>query len=138
VSRSGIRTANAVTPEALSLTKPAEAVISAVHSPRHSASFLKPRPDKAAMRSALDAMFAPDDVVELRAFPKGKKGVTAGYFDGEHRKALVNEAARLNTEGAAVYVTLNRTDPQLLGRYCNRIEDYAKETVTDKDVIRRC
>jgi integrase-like protein/Arm domain-containing DNA-binding protein len=97
-----------------------------------------PRPDKAAMRAALDALFDPDEVVELRAFSKeGRKGVTAGYFDGEHRDALVNEAARLNAAGAAVYVTLNEIDPQILRRCCNRVQDYAKATVTDKDVIRR-
>ena len=111
--------------------------MSAVHSPHHAEFFPKPKPDTAAMRSALDAMFFPDDVIELRAFPKGKKGVAAGYFDGEHRGDLANHAGRLNSAGAAVYVSLNQIDPQLLGRYSNRIEDYARETVSDKDVIRR-
>jgi hypothetical protein len=96
-----------------------------------------PKPDKAAMRSALDALCAIDDVIELRAVHKGRKRTDAGYFDGDHREALVNEAVRLNASGAAVYVNLNPIDPQLLSRYSNRIEDYAKETVTDKDVIRR-
>jgi hypothetical protein len=97
----------------------------------------QPRPDKAEMRSALDAMFAPDDVIELRAFHKGKKRVDAGYFDGEHREDLVNAAATLNASGAAVYVTLNRIDPQLLGRCCNRVEPFASATVTDANVIHR-
>jgi hypothetical protein len=50
----------------------------------------------------------------------------------------VNEAARLNAAGAAVYVTLNPINPQLLARFCNRVEGYAKATATDKDVVRRC
>jgi hypothetical protein len=83
-------------------------------------------------------MFGPDDVIELRAFPKNRKWVVAGYFDGAHRGALVNEAARLNSAGAAVYVNLNKIDPQLLGRCCNRVEDRVSATVTDANVIRRC
>jgi hypothetical protein len=96
-----------------------------------------PKPDKAAMRTALNAMFTHDDVIELRALHKGRKRTDAGYFDGDHRETLVNEAARLNASGAAVYVTLNRIDPQLLGRYSNRIQDFASATVTDANVIRR-
>lgn len=97
----------------------------------------RPKPDKAAILAALAAMFEPDDVIELRAFPRGKKRTDAGYFDGEHREALADAAARLNLEGAAVYVTLNRIDPQLLGRYCNRIEQWASDTATDANVTRR-
>ena len=111
--------------------------MNAVHPYHHAESFPKPSPDKAAMRVALAAMFAPDDVIELRALHKGRKRTDAGYFDGEHRETLVNEAARLNGEGAAVYVTLNPIDPQLLGRYCNRIENFASATATDANVTRR-
>lgn len=103
----------------------------------HRAELPKPKPDKAGMRAALDTMFDPDQVIELRALHKGRKRTDAGYFDGEHRDALVNEAARLNAAGAAVYVTMNKIDPQLLGRCCNRVQDYVTVTVTDKDVIRR-
>src|SRR5690606_28590263 len=31
----------------------------------------------------------------------------------------------------------NRIDPQLLGRYCNRIEQWASDAATDANVIRR-
>jgi hypothetical protein len=98
---------------------------------------ISPIPDKAAMLSALSAMFEPADVVELRAFHKGKKRTDAGYFDGEHRQVLADEAERLNSEEAAVYVTLNKIDPQLLGRYCNRVEKFAAATATDANVDRR-
>jgi energy-coupling factor transporter ATP-binding protein EcfA2 len=96
-----------------------------------------PTPDKAAMMAALAAMFDPGEVVELRAFAKGAKRTTAGYFDGAHREALADAAARLNTNGAAVYVTLNRIDPQLLGRYCNRVVEGADATTSDANVTRR-
>lgn len=97
----------------------------------------KPRPDKAAILATLAALFDPSDVIELRSFARGRKRTDAGYFDGEHREALADAAVRLNAAGAAVYVTLNRIDPQLLGRYCNRIEPYAKTTTSDANVIRR-
>ncbi len=97
----------------------------------------RPKPDKAAMLAALAALFDPSDVIELRSFARGRKRTDAGYFDGEHREALADAAARLNAEGAAVYVTLNRIDPQLLGRYCNRIEQWASDAATDANVIRR-
>jgi hypothetical protein len=103
----------------------------------HGAGFTRPLPDKAVMAKALGALFGPDDIVELRAFPKGKNIVVAGYFDGEHRSDLVEHAFRLNKAGALCYITMNPIDPQLLGRYRNRIEDGKVSTASDKDVIRR-
>ena len=97
----------------------------------------RPQPDKAAILEALAAMFEHDDVIELRAFRKGKKRTHAGYFDGEHWSDLADAAVRLSRANAAVYVTLNRVDPQLLGRYCNRIEEFASTTTSDHDVTRR-
>lgn len=98
----------------------------------------KPTPDKGAILAALRVMFDPADVVELRAFARGgKKRTDAGYFDSEHWPELAAQAERLSLSGAAVYVTLNPVDPQLLNRYCNRIEGYATATTTDKQVIRR-
>ena len=96
-----------------------------------------PQADKSAILGALAALFNPEDVIELRAFPKGRKRTDAGYFDGEHREALADLAVRLNAKGAAVYVTLNQIDPQLLGRYCNRVEEFAGDTATDANVTRR-
>ncbi|KFB74371.1 MAG: hypothetical protein AW09_000341 [Candidatus Accumulibacter phosphatis] len=60
-----------------------------------------------------------------------------GYFDGEHRQALAEHATRLNRTGAAVYVILNPIDPQLLARYCNRVEIGASSTTTDAQITRR-
>ena len=96
-----------------------------------------PNPDTAAILAALAVLFTPDDVIELRAFPKGRKRTDAGYFDGQHWPELAEHAARLSASGAAVYVTLNPVDPQLLSRYNNRIEGFAQSTTTDKQVTRR-
>ncbi len=97
----------------------------------------KPSPDRAAILAALGALFQPGDVVELRAFPRGKKRTDAGYFEAAHWDELAAQAERLSQSGAAVYVTLNPVDPQLLSRYCNRVESYAPNTTTDKQVTRR-
>jgi len=97
----------------------------------------KPAADKGAMLVALRALFEPGDVIELRALHKGKKRTDAGYFDADHWPQLVTHAERLNNQGAAVYVTLNPVNPQLLGRYNNRMQDYADATATDNDIISR-
>ena len=94
-------------------------------------------PDPEQIRRALTALHAPDAVVELRALHKGRKRTDAGYFDGAHRNQLIEEAVRLNSHGAAVYVTLNPIDPQLLARCANRVQDFAQATVTDNNVLRR-
>jgi hypothetical protein len=96
-----------------------------------------PSPDTDAILAALHTLFTADDVIELRAFPKGRKRTDAGYFDGQHWPQLAEHAARLSASGAAVYVTLNPVDPQLLSRYSNRIEGFAQATTTDKQVTRR-
>lgn len=97
----------------------------------------KPAADKGAMLDALRALFEPGDVIELRALHKGKKRTDAGYFDADHWPQLVAHAERLNNQGAAVYVTLNPVNTQLLGRYNNRMQDYADSTATDADIVMR-
>lgn len=97
-----------------------------------------PAPDKGVMVEALQALFRPDDVIELRALhTKGRKRTTAGCFDAEHWPQLVKHAESLNHQGAAVYVTLNPLNPQLLGRYHNRVQDFAEATAADHDVVAR-
>ena len=96
-----------------------------------------PKPDKASMLSALNVLYDPSDVIELRAFHKGKKQTDAGYFACDHWPDLVDAAASLNSTGAAIYVNLNPIDPQLISRYCNRVERFASATATDANVTRR-
>ncbi len=98
---------------------------------------IAPSPDKTAILAALAVLFDPGDVIELRAFHKGRKRTDAGYFDANHWDVLADHAARLSASGAAVYITLNPVDPQLLSRYSNRIEAFANSTTTDKQVTRR-
>jgi putative DNA primase/helicase len=97
-----------------------------------------PTPDKAAIMTALKVLFDPDDVVELRALSKGgKRRTDSGYFDSEHWSNLAEHAVRLGNCGAAVYTTLNPVDPQLLGKYNNRVEISAPSTTTDKQIVKR-
>ena len=99
---------------------------------------LAPSPDKTAILAALAVLFDPADVVELRALTtKGRKRTDAGYFDADHWNDLADYAICLSESGAAVYITLNPVDPQLLSRYSNRIENFAKATTTDTQVMRR-
>ena len=97
-----------------------------------------PAPDAEEIARALAVLFEPDSIVELRALFTGRRKRTdAGYFDNYHRDNLSDAAERLNRDGAAAYVTLNAIDPQLLGRYANRIEQGAGTTTSDANVIRR-
>lgn len=98
----------------------------------------QPQPDKMAMLDALIALHDVDDVIELRAiFDKSRKRTDVGYFDYAHWNVCVEEAARLNRAGAAVYVTLNPVDPQLLSRYSNRVREWAPSATPDRDVVQR-
>jgi hypothetical protein len=99
---------------------------------------IAPSPDKATILAALAVLFDPADVVELRAFTtNGRQRVDAGYFDADHWDEMADSAMCLSESGAAVYITLNPVDSQLLSRYSNRIQNFAKSTTTDKQVIRR-
>lgn len=97
-----------------------------------------PKSDENAVQAALDVLFKPGDVVELRALAKGsRKRVDSGYFDYEHFPELARHAVRLSDAGFAVYVTLNPVDPQLLSRCANRVEQCARATTGDRQVLRR-
>jgi hypothetical protein len=79
-------------------------------------------------------ILCPDGVFEIRC-PATSKATISGYFDN-HKKAAV-EAVTLSGHVPAIYVTLNSVDPVLLARSANRLTSYAKNTTTDKDIIRR-
>lgn len=97
----------------------------------------KPRPNEDEILTTLSTLFRPEDVVELRILPKKGKAVHAGYFDAKNWPLLAQFAAQFSVMGDAVYITLNPVDPQLINRYANRIESYAKASTTDRQVIER-
>jgi hypothetical protein len=83
---------------------------------------------------SLEVLFDPGDVVELRAF-KGRETVS-GYFD-DH-KTLAHKASELDERDYAVYVTLNKVNPNLLARAGNRARKvYREPTTSDNDIVRR-
>lgn len=97
-----------------------------------------PEPQQAEMLRALAGLFHAADIVELRVIHKaGRKRVDSGYFDHAHWPELVAHAERLNRQGAAAYITLNPVDPQLLGCYHNRMQEFAGQTTGDKEIVRR-
>jgi hypothetical protein len=74
-----------------------------------------PSPDREQMCRALDVLHAPNAIIEIRALHKRRKQTDAGYYNGDHRDQLIDEAVRLNNEGAAVYVALNPSRPATVG-----------------------
>lgn len=90
--------------------------------------------DLAEIRRAVALLFAPGDVVELRAVDvRGK--IHAGYFTDFEK--LAREAAKLSGAASGVYVVLNRINPDLLARSANRIIVSPKNLTQDNDVVRR-
>lgn len=96
-----------------------------------------PQPDKVEILSTLAALHCPQDVIELRVLPKGRKATHSGYFDSEHWELLADYASQYSAQGASVYITLNPVDPQLLNRYANRIETNPQATTNDTQVTHR-
>jgi hypothetical protein len=85
---------------------------------------------------AIEVLFEPSAVVELRAF-RGRETIS-GYFN-DHA-ALALKATELNERGYAIYVTLNEVNLTLLARAANRARKVYREPLTcDNDIMRpRC
>src|SRR5581483_4232112 len=92
--------------------------------------------DKAAayIAECLRVFAEPDQVVELRVLNAGRSGTISGYYDDLDKMA--RDAAGLDGRGQ-IYFVLNPVKSALIGRYCNRYQDWAKDTTTDKDVTCR-
>lgn len=90
--------------------------------------------DRDKIHRALEVMFDPGQVIELRVPNAGRSGTIAGYFD-DHEK-LIQAACRLNRQWT-VYTTLNRVNPALLARGANRMIGHAKHTTSDADILER-
>jgi hypothetical protein len=87
----------------------------------------------AEMQRAVEVLSEPGGVAELRALKNATSA--AGYFDDF--SALSREAAKLDEQGFAVYVTANPVVPALLARSANKVKRPLKETTADRDVLRR-
>jgi hypothetical protein len=78
--------------------------------------------------------------VELR-IPITKVRTICGYYDD--LDALVSTCKQLsansykNAKIETIYTTLNPFNPDLLARSYNRLTDYAKNTTSDKDIVKR-
>lgn len=92
------------------------------------------QPDENEIRRALDVLFAPGDVVEVRAFPN-RRNTISGYYNDFDK--LAKDAAKINMQAGGVYVTLNRINPDLLARRANRYEQHASTTTSDDQVVLR-
>lgn len=89
----------------------------------------------AEVRRAAGVLFAPGQVVEVRALSDGSRP-RSGYFDDFDLLAEKVEALAADPSITGIYWTLNPCHPELLARRQNRI-GVAKETTTDVGILER-
>ena len=85
-----------------------------------------------------------DGILEVRApncceHGSNYRSTCSGYFTHDMIDAAVAGIVELDRSAIApgIYVTLNPVEPALLARAVNRIKSRARETTTDKDILRR-
>jgi hypothetical protein len=79
-------------------------------------------------------LFEPDQLVELRC-PIRPGRTVSGYYNNYEK--LATDAAKLNGTVPGVYVTVNPVQTSLFARAVNRYKDFAKETTSDNQILRR-
>ena len=99
--------------------------------------------DDYEIRRALAVVCFHDELVEMRAMNVQRCDVKSrmtisGYFDKSHRSELVEEATDLSGSAPGIFVTLNPVKSDALGRAANRIENFAKNTTCDEEIVKRC
>ena len=94
------------------------------------------RANRVEIERALDLLFEPGDVVEVR-IPKTRTGVVAGYFDDFSKMATAVMQADAKYQAPGIYYVLSRIDPALLGRAYNRLKERAEQTTADNNILRR-
>jgi len=87
------------------------------------------------IRRACQLLFTKGQTVELRAINVPKRATVSGYFN--NGASLAAAASSLSGVAESVYVTLNPVNPELQARANNRLQDYAKNTTGDKDILTR-
>ncbi len=83
----------------------------------------------------LAVLAEPGQVVELRIPGLNGRRTDSGYFTDWTK--LAQAAASYNNRAEGIYVTVNPLQPALLARSSNRMTEYAKQSTSDKDILRR-
>lgn len=93
-------------------------------------------PDKLSeLRRAIDLLFEPGDVIEVRIPKAGKEGTISGYFNDPD--LMARSVLSMDGKGPGVYWTLNPVNPALLARASNRVRTRAESTTADRDILVR-
>jgi hypothetical protein len=74
-------------------------------------------------------------VTELR-MPKTKRATIRGYYDD--LATMAKDAARFDGRVSGIYFVPNPVEPSLLALSKNHLEEYARESTQDTDILRRC
>ena len=92
---------------------------------------------KEQIRGACEFLFAPGQVVEVRAL--SDTGTFSGYYNDIDRLAADAEALDSTPQFKGIYFTLNPVNPALLARKVNRISKQGKTdaSTSDQDITRR-
>ncbi len=89
----------------------------------------------ALIRHALSVLAQPGQTIELRIPGMQGKRTDSGYFNDPDK--LADAAVNYDNRVEGIYITVNPVNPALLARSSNRVKEYAKQTTSDKDVLRR-
>jgi hypothetical protein len=110
-------------------------MVAVTHAPSAAGAAQPVLPDKQMMIEAVKLLH-PGRVVELRLLNlDGRGGTASGYFD--QPALLAGSALRYSRRAEGVYITLNPVPASLLSRENNRVQERAKRTTTDDEVLRR-
>lgn len=92
--------------------------------------------DRAEIDRAIALLFEQRSAVEVR-IPLTGAGVVSGYFDDREKLAAEIQRADAKYRAAGIYYVLNPINPALLARAYNRLQERAKYTTADADILRR-
>lgn len=87
------------------------------------------------IRRTLAILAEPRQTIELRIPGLQGKRTDSGYFNDVDKLAAA--AADYENRAEGIYITVNPVQPALLARSSNRVRDYAKQTTSDRDIMRR-
>jgi len=90
----------------------------------------------------ISILFAPGDVLEIRALDVGRTPVRAGciyagYFDFENRQEITAALQTLDGKAEGIYFVLNCFHSELLARANNQLKARPKHTTSDAEIIER-